>query len=211
MGTARGGGLAAAAISIALHLAAAGAFLRPLEAGPAPAPSIEVWLAPAPQAAPVSLRPARVVEDAAARGRATAVAARAPAVAPPAGAAAAPPRPPQAFPDAPAPPAAPTAPREVAQSPPRADGFDAYAQLVWARVDRARPRSGARSVAAEVAFDLDRAGRLTRLRLVSTSGIPDFDRAAMRAVRAAAPYPRPPDDIDPSRLQFRVLIRSPSA
>ncbi len=209
MGTVRGVGLAAAAISIALHLAAAAAFLRRSDAGPAPASSIEVWLAPA-QPAPARPRPAPVADVAPARGRATAATSRAPAVAsPPAGAAAAPP--PPAIPAGPAPPAAPASPREVAQSPQRADGFDAYAELVWTRVDRARPTSGARSVAAEVAFDLDRDGRLTRLRLVSSSGIPDFDRAAMRAVRAAAPFPRPPADIDPARLQFRILIRSPAA
>lgn len=207
MGTVRGVGLMAAAISIALHLAAAAAFLRPSDAGPAPAASIEVWLAPAPPA-PARPRPAPATDSAPTRSRATAATSRVPAVAsPPTGAAAAPPPPPQAVPAGPA----PAAPREVAQSSPRVDSFDAYAQLVWARVDRARPTSGARSVATEVAFDLDRDGRLTRLRLVSSSGIPDFDRAAMRAVRAAAPFPRPPDDVDPARLQFRILIRSRSA
>jgi len=208
---ARGGWLAAAAISIALHLAAAAAFLRPPEAGPAPAHSIEVWLAPAPQAAP---RPA----------------ARKQAVPPriEGGAGPAPRRasPTPGSPDestaepklAPVPllAEAATTTLNVAPSSPVAgssrpeDPFDAYARLVWSRIDRHRPRSEAASGVAQVAFSLAPDGRLISLRLAASSGTPAFDRAAMRAVRAAAPFPRPPRDIDPERLDFRIAIRSPS-
>ncbi|MDO9472204.1 MAG: TonB family protein [Caulobacter sp.] len=214
MAAARGGWPAAAAISIALHLAAAAAFLQSPEVGPAPSSSIEVWLAPATptQAAP---RPAARKQTVPSRDRGLAAPTpRRPPPAPvspgePTAALTTPPAPLPGTPPTTTPAAAPTS--SVAGSSRPEDPFDAYARLVWARIDRHRPRSDAASVVAQVAFSLDPEGRLISLRLAASSGTPDFDRAAMRAVRAAAPFPRPPEDIDPARLQFRILIRSPSA
>jgi len=214
MAAARGGWPAAAAISIALHLAAAAAFLRAPEVEPAPASSIEVWLAPATptQAAP---RPAARKQTVPSRDRGLAAPTpRRPPPAPvsPGEPAAAPTPPTVALPALPPPPTPAAAPASsVAGSPRPEDPFDAYARLVWSRIDRHRPRSDAASVAAQVAFSLDPEGRLISLRLAASSGTPDFDRAAMRAVRAAAPFPRPPRDIDPRRLDFRIAIRSPTA
>ncbi len=209
MAAARGGWPAAAAISIALHLAAAAAFLQSPEVGPAPASSIEVWLAPAPTAQ-VAPRPAARKQPVPSGGRGLAAPPPAP-VSPgePTAALTTPAVPLPAAAQTTTPAAAPAS--SVAGSPRPEDPFDAYARLVWARVDRHRPRSEAPSVVAQVAFGLDPEGRLTTLRLAASSGTPAFDRAAMRAVRAAAPFPRPPEDIDPARLQFRILIRSPSA
>lgn len=212
MGTVRGAG-PAAAVSIALHLAAAAALLRPPDAGPPPAPSIEVWLAPAPQAAP---RPAARKQAVPSRGEGGAGPAprrAAPTPGSPVESMAEPKPAPVPLPAA----TATTTPAVVAPASPVAgssrpeDPFDAYARLVWSRIDRRRPRSDAASGVAQVAFSVDRDGRLTSLRLAASSGMPAFDRAAMGAVRAAAPFPRPPGDIDPRRLDFRIAIRSPPA
>lgn len=213
MAAARGGWLAAAAISIALHLAAAAAFLRPPEAGPATASSIEVWLAPPPP--PAAPRPAARKQPVPSRIEGGGVSAQRPAPpAPvsPAGQKVAPAPPSVPLPTALAttPPAA-APPSSLAGSAPPEDPFDAYARLVWSRIDRHRPRSEAASGVAQVAFSLAPDGRLISLRLAASSGTPAFDRAAMRAVRAAAPFPRPPRDIDPERLDFRIAIRSPPA
>ncbi len=211
MGTVRGAG-PAAAVSIALHLAAAAALLRPPDAGPPPAPSIEVWLAPVSQAAP---RPAARKQAVPSRGEGGAGPAprrAAPTPGSPVESMAEPKPAPVPLPAATAtttPDVAPAAP--VAGSSRPEDPFDAYARLVWSRVDRHRPRSDAASGVAQVVFSLAPDGRLISLRLAATSGTPAFDRAAMGAVRAAAPFPRPPGDIDPRRLDFRIAIRSPPA
>lgn len=213
MAAARGGWSAAAAISIALHLAAAAAFLRAPEVEPAPSPSIEVWLAPTPptHAAP---RPAAWKQAVRRDGGPTAPKPRQapPAPVSPGGPTVAPTPPPAPLPVAPTtPPPAATPASSVAGTSPSEDPFDTYARLVWSRIDRHRPRSDVASVVAQVAFSLDPEGRLISLRLAASSGTPAFDRAAMRAVRAAAPFPRPPRDIDPERLDFRIAIRSPAA
>lgn len=212
MATPTGARLAAAAVSIVLHGAVATVVLHAADPGPPPPPppSIDVWLAPAPPVRAASVRP-----------RTTGAVRQADRPAPPrpavrasaadsAGPAPAPAAPePVAAP--PAPDLAPSAPPQRAQAATATDGFDAYARQVWAQIDRRRPRSGVRAGSAQVSFRLDRAGRLTGLRLAASSGSSEFDRAALRAVRAAAPFPRPPDDVDDARLEFRIAIRSPSA
>lgn len=213
MAAARGGWSAAAAISIALHLAAAAAFLQSPEVGPAPASSIEVWLAPAPTA---QVAPRPVARKQAVPSRDNGLSAPAPRPVPPAPVSPGEPTAALTTPAAPLPADSTTSPVAapallVAGPSPPEDPFDAYARLIWSRIDRHRPRSDAASVVAQVAFSLDSEGRLISLRLAASSGTPVFDRAAMRAVRAAAPFPRPPRDIDPKRLEFRVAIRSPTA
>lgn len=213
MAAARGGRLAAAAISIALHLVAAATFLRAPEVAPTPSSSVEVWLTPAP---PTRAAPRPAARKQADLSRVGGPAAPAPrrlrAPVSPGGPTAAPTSTPVPLPAVPppTPPAAAPASTVAGSSRPE-DPFDAYARLVWSRIDRHRPRSDVASVVAQVAFSLDPEGRLISLRLAASSGTPAFDRAAMRAVRAAAPFPRPPQDIDPRRLDFRIAIRSPTA
>ena len=69
-----------------------------------------------------------------------------------------------------------------------------YAALVFSRLAKAKEigkRMG-RPGTAGVQFDLDAAGRLTRVRLASSSGLKDLDDEAMAIVRKAAPFPVPP-------------------
>jgi TonB family protein len=51
----------------------------------------------------------------------------------------------------------------------------------------------ARRVAVDIV--LDRSGRLVATKVASTSGLPFFDREALRAIDAAAPFPNPPDGL----------------
>lgn len=204
---ARGVGLATV-ISIGLHLLVVAALWRP----PTPlaggrAPVMEVVLSPAdvsspPRAAAARARPPSVPVK-------TGTAARPsppdkPAVTP-AGAAAPSPDSPVVRPVDPGPvvPAPAASPARSVEDP-----FDAWSREVWAAIDRRRPRGEAGATAARVAFSLDRSGRITALRLAASSGAPAFDREAMRAVRAAAPFPSPPTGIEADRLRFEILIRS---
>lgn len=205
MAAARGVG-PATVISIGLHLLVVAALWRsptPVVGGP---PVLEVFLAPAPRALP-AIRPTEAgVRSPGVRAKA---AAQRPADlsdgsagAPPAASALPEPGAVRAIDassgDPPPPSAAPLA----------EDPFDAWSRRVWAAIDRRRPRALAGASAARVAFSLDRNGRLTALWLASSSGAPDFDRAAMRAVRAAAPFPPPPAGVDAARLRFEIVIRS---
>lgn len=211
MAAARGARLAAGVISVALHLALAAVLLRPPPAGTTAPAAVDVWLASAPpeRAAPraeVRNPPSPAggrADTATARERTSSTSAlRGEAERVAASASVSPAPPPRVIAPA-APSAAPTLEAE--------DPFDAYARLVWSRIDRHRPRSGASSAVVQVAFSLDPEGRLIALRLAASSGAPAFDRAAMRAVRSAAPFPRPPQGVDPARLEFRIAIRPPPA
>jgi protein TonB len=195
----------ATVISIGLHLLVVAALWRspaPVHRGSASA--LEVILAPAP----VARRPRRPVEV-----RAAPSAPATPAVRPAASGPAGP------VPAASAPPADQPPPREAGPpviapagapgpTPSVEDPFDAWSRQVWAAIDLRRPRALSGATAARVAFSLDRDGRLTGLRLAGSSGAPDFDRAALRAVRGAAPFPAPPPGIEAARRRFEIVIRS---
>lgn len=203
---ARGGRLAMT-VSIVLHLAVVAALWRapaPVSAG---APVVlDLVLTPAPSARLAPRRPPPRATPPRPRAAVAASPPRpAPALAVPVAAAAPAPEPgPVARPDAGAadPPSAPAA------AGPVVDPFDAWSRQVWAVINRRRPRAEAGATAARVAFSLDPEGRLTGMRLAASSGSPTFDRAALRAVRAAAPFPRPPPGVAPPRLRFEILIRS---
>jgi TonB family protein len=51
----------------------------------------------------------------------------------------------------------------------------------------------ARTVAVDIV--LDRGGRLLAAKVATTSGLPFFDREALRAIDAAAPFPNPPEGL----------------
>ncbi len=204
---ARGGRLAMT-VSIVLHLAVVAGLWRgpPTAVGAAPQ-VFEVMLTPSPERRPARPKAARAGASRPSPGEVARppVAARTLATAGASAAVVPPAAPPPAVRAEAGPLVAPSTP-----GPARSvvDPFDAWSREVWAAIDRHRPRGEAGATTASVAFTLDAEGRLKGLRLAASSGSPVFDREAMRAVRAAAPFPRPPAGVDPQRLRFEAPVRA---
>jgi protein TonB len=104
-------------------------------------------------------------------------------------------------PPPPPPPPSPTAPAAAAE--PDAEAR-AYAQLVWERVLAHRPATRRLTGTTLVGFRLDSAGELLSAEIARSSGSALHDRAALAALRAAAPFPPPPPTIAPDRLAFTL-------
>jgi protein TonB len=141
--------------------------------------------------------------------------------------AAAPPKPqPQALPPQEAQVAAPetTAPQtpkfelaEVAaapvQGPPTPDTSNAiptWRNEVAARLERhkrypadARNQKGI----VQVAFNIDRQGRVTASRVVTSSGSAPLDREALEMIRRSQPFPAPPSALPGAEISLRVPVR----
>lgn len=58
-----------------------------------------------------------------------------------------------------------------------------------------------------VAFRIDRAGRLTEARILSSSGSAELDEAAVDLIRRSQPFPAPPAALGESDLSFVAPIR----
>lgn len=72
-----------------------------------------------------------------------------------------------------------------------AGGGDPYLNAMWERVEQnlVYPKSaGGRVGVARFALTLHRSGRITALSLLTSSGHPDLDRAALDAIRRSAPF-----------------------
>jgi protein TonB len=82
----------------------------------------------------------------------------------------------------------------------------AYVRLLWQRIHSRRPASADLSGSVVVIFVLDRAGGIVSARVGQTSGVMLLDRAALRAVNQAAPFPPPPADRDGAALTFSVSV-----
>lgn len=79
-----------------------------------------------------------------------------------------------------------------------------YAAELWARI-AAHKRAGLhRGGTVEIAFRLDRRGHLLWVKLVHSSGDAGLDAAALLSVRAAAPFPVPPDALAAGDLVFDI-------
>lgn len=79
-----------------------------------------------------------------------------------------------------------------------------YPGLVMRRISRAgRPRVNARG-AAVVAFSIASGGRLASVSIARSSGSSVLDRAALRVVQSAAPFPKPPSG---ARRSFTIQIQ----
>lgn len=110
-------------------------------------------------------------------------------------------------------PAPPREPAPAAAPPPLAEQpvYLEYLGKVRLEIDRRKRypvmalRGGQRGVAV-VDFELDSQGRLRRCELVESSGYKLLDRAAIKAVRRAAPFATLPGQIGPN-LALRVPIR----
>ena len=96
------------------------------------------------------------------------------------------------------------APQEAGVLPLRDESLAAYGRLVWARIERRKPRDVHAPGVATVTFALAADGALLSARLSSGSGVESLDRAALDAVILAAPFPAPPPGATPTQLVFSI-------
>lgn len=95
------------------------------------------------------------------------------------------------------------------------EGAEARLMSAWGREIRAAVERHKRFPAAAgrahgtaaVRLSVDAAGRARAITLMQSAGHPALDRAALAAVRAAAPLPRAPDGLGPGPHVFRFTMR----
>jgi protein TonB len=80
--------------------------------------------------------------------------------------------------------------------------------MLWQAWQKKMPRLDAEGA---VVFSILRNGSSTDLRVESSSGDADFDRAAMEAVQAAAPFPALPSDFHEPFLKIHLTLKSEEA
>lgn len=80
-------------------------------------------------------------------------------------------------------------------------------QMLWQAWRKRMPRVEAEGV---VVFSILRSGASTDLRVESSSGDEDFDRAALESVKAAAPFPELPRDFREPFLKVHLSLKSES-
>ncbi len=79
-----------------------------------------------------------------------------------------------------------------------------YGSRVRARINRYRPRGGKSKGQTMITFSLSTSGSLTSSRVSRSCGDAGLDRAALSAVRRAAPFPRPPAGMTAKQLRFTI-------
>lgn len=79
-----------------------------------------------------------------------------------------------------------------------------YAARVRAKVARHKPSGRGHRGIARVAFGVSGSGGLSYARLAKSSGNSTLDRAALSAVRRAAPFGAPPAGASPAQLRFSI-------
>jgi TolA protein len=80
-----------------------------------------------------------------------------------------------------------------------------YQTQVRAHIARNRPRGlPGKSGMVHVAFGLSETGKLTRIKLLRSSGDPAIDQAVLSALRHAAPFPRAPQGSTPAQRYFNM-------
>lgn len=128
-----------------------------------------------------------------------------------------PPQPPSPPPSAPAVAAATTA--DVATAPSAALGREeeispaavqSWQREMIAQIERHKrfpPDAKGRSGVVRVAFSVDRAGRLTGVRILGSSGSAELDEAALDLIRRSQPFPTPPSALPETELNFVAPVR----
>ena len=101
--------------------------------------------------------------------------------------------------------------REIVRAEPAAATRNAYQEMLRQRIERYKiyprmARRGNQQGTARIFFALDRQGRLTGCRLEQSSGHRLLDQAAMKAVRAGAPYPPLPEELLPQSAEASFVI-----
>jgi protein TonB len=82
-----------------------------------------------------------------------------------------------------------------------------YAAHVRARLAGHKPSGRGRRGVAVVAFGLSPSGEIVYTDVARSSGNPALDRAAVAAVRDAAPFPPPPAGATPAQLQYSIPFK----
>ncbi|HEY9219409.1 MAG TPA: energy transducer TonB, partial [Phenylobacterium sp.] len=97
---------------------------------------------------------------------------------------------------------------ERATDPPADPEADraAYGDRLWAWIAARRPAGIHFEGEALVRFSVDRDGRLRKLSLDRSSGAGQLDRLALRTVRLAAPFPRPPESLTAGESEFTLAF-----
>jgi protein TonB len=80
----------------------------------------------------------------------------------------------------------------------------AFQAKVRAHLAANKPAGGYGAGRAVVAFNLSPGGGLASARIVRSSGRPSLDRSVLASVYRSAPFPRPPEGLDPAQLRFRI-------
>ena len=89
---------------------------------------------------------------------------------------------------------------------PAPDRLEAYRQQLWQRILAARPRGVRGAGTVTIRFRIDHSGALVSAAVAGSSGQFMLDRAALQAVRRAAPFPSPPAGMDDAALTFTVPL-----
>jgi periplasmic protein TonB len=128
-----------------------------------------------------------------------------------------PPQPPSPPPIAPSVAAVATAETAAAPSvsPGREESISPAALQSWrrelvAQIERHKrfpANAKGQSGVVSLAFGIDRSGRLTGVRVLSSSGSSDLDQAAMDLIRRSQPFPAPPAALRENDLSFVAPVR----
>ncbi|OCC25722.1 hypothetical protein MB02_02570 [Croceicoccus estronivorus] len=92
---------------------------------------------------------------------------------------------------------------EAAPASPQ-DPLAAYKSAVWQQIMDRRPRGVRGEGSVLLRFRLDRTGALVSSDIARSCGNMNLDRLALRALRTAAPFPAPPQDVSEDRLVFTL-------
>ncbi len=105
------------------------------------------------------------------------------------------------------------APRASANAAPTAGASSSLSPATWrsaviAHLNRHKrfPAGGSRGV-SEVAFTIDRAGRVLSARLIGSSGDAALDHEAVTLAQRASPVPSPPPDVGGGNVTLRLPVR----
>src|SRR3546814_3507058 len=81
---------------------------------------------------------------------------------------------------------------------------ETYIRRLWAWIAARRPAGLHLEGEALISFSIGPRGDLRGLSLDRSSGNAQLDRLALRTVRLAAPFPRPPESLDAEELDFAL-------
>jgi protein TonB len=79
-----------------------------------------------------------------------------------------------------------------------------YAARIRTVLARHKPAGDGHRGTARISFGLTSTGDLSYVQVASSSGRANLDKAAMAAVRQAAPFGQPPADVSPNQLRFTI-------
>ncbi len=86
------------------------------------------------------------------------------------------------------------------------EALRSYREALWREIDRNRPRGVNMSGTVLLQFEIGPDGSLRTARVARSSGNILLDRIALRTLRQASPYPRPPAGAAGADLVFEIPI-----